>query len=236
MAMIKTRSGITPDENMMHFRISTEDVERYLQKKFDAVSAKLRAEGVDAPNIDVHVDSGEASRKFVPLAITLGLDVIEDKRAKEKGNNNRDELPMFNPTRNTGNYANISTPYWKILEAYQYDKKDRTVFQSSNWCHQMGVSRESSRNLVMLSVPRIHQVDKETKIVLMLLDPIRVFYDMLINTEQTGRKFSIKIEKLKRQETGEFIYSVVRYSGKSKNSKKNNFNLAEELNRKIRGH
>ena len=54
MAMIKTRSGITPDENMMHFRISTEDVERYLQKKFDAVSAKLRAEGVDAPNIDVH--------------------------------------------------------------------------------------------------------------------------------------------------------------------------------------
>jgi hypothetical protein len=235
MAMIKTRSGLTPDMNKLFIDISTEHVERYLQKKFDAVSAKLRASGVDAPNIDVHVDSGEASRKFVPLAITLSLDVIEDKRAKEKGKNNRDELPMFNPTRNTGNYANISAPYWKILEAYQYDKKDRTLFQSSAWCRQKEVSRESSRNLVMLSVPRIHQVDKDTKVVLMLLDPVRIFYDMLVDTEHTGRKFMVEIKKLKKQETGEFIYTVFRYTDKSKKSKKN-FNLAEELNRKIRGH
>lgn len=234
MAMIKTRSGLTPDENRLFIEISTEDVERYLQKKFDAVSAKLRASGVDAPNIDVHVDSGEASRKFVPLAITLSLDVIEDKRAKEKGNN-RDELPMFNPTRNTGNYANISAPYWKILEAYQYDKKDRILFQSSDWCRKKEVSRESSRNLVMLSVPRIHQVDKDMKVVLMLLDPVRIFYDMLVDIEHTGRKFLVRIDSLKKQETGEFIYTVFRYTDKSKKSKKK-FNLAEELNRKIRGH
>ena len=64
MSEIKTRAGVIPDENGMPFSITTEAVEKYIQKKVDTVMQKA---GKDS--FSVRVITTEAGRNFLPFMV-----------------------------------------------------------------------------------------------------------------------------------------------------------------------
>ena len=68
-----------------------------------------------------------------------------------------------------------------------------------------------------------------------LVDPVRVFYDMLV-FDNNNTNFRIEIRSWQKIRSGEFRYEVRRIINKKKGKKGNGGNnIADEINRKMRG-
>lgn len=228
---IKTRSGIAPNEQNLPFTITTSDVENYLQKKVDIInSAMVQAGNPNTPHVDVRVYTTEAGRYFVPFVVILPLDVLQNNNKKKRN----DEPDIFNP-KNEDKSAIMLEPYYNLFKAYIYNAEDEKAFFSDDWRRARGVARDTSPSLKMMRTPKITEMDGgRVQVVSLLIDPLRIFYDMLI-MEDNRRDFKIEIPEWQKIKTGEFKYNIKRVAYTNKKNKKYKDTFAEELNRKMRG-
>lgn len=226
--LINTRSGLTPNENGLPFTITTTDVENYLQRKMNIINSSMAQAG-NPKNIDVRVYTTEAGTKFVPFVVILPLDVLQNNKNKRN-----DEPDIFNP-KSEDKSANLLEPYYNLLKSYVYNKDDENAFFAEDWRRARGVSRDTSPSLKMMRTPKVTSMDGgRVQVVSVMIDPLRIFHDMLIMTDDNRRDFKIEISGWQKIRTGEFRYDVKRMMY-SKNKKKYKDTFAEELNRKMRG-
>lgn len=225
----KTRSGITPDTTELPFSISTSDVESYLQAKVDAVenrSAKMK--GSDVEHFNVKVYTTEAGRNFLPFVVVLPIEVLESRQKKKQA-----KTPsIFNPKESDGT-ATMRPELYKLFSSYVYNKEDEQAFFSEDWRRSRGVNRETSPVLKSLRTPKVTSIDNgRLQVVSFMLDPLRVFHDMLI-MEENNSSFKVDVFDWKKKQAGEFAYKVKRLidNGKGKKYKQT---VADELNRKMR--
>jgi hypothetical protein len=68
-----------------------------------------------------------------------------------------------------------------------------------------------------------------------LIDPIRVFHDMLV-MENNNANFKVEIENWQKIRSGEFRYDMKRIIRKNKGKKGGGNSIADEVNRKMRGY
>jgi hypothetical protein len=71
--------------------------------------------------------------------------------------------------------------------------------------------------------------------VTVMLDPLRVFHDMLVMQGDNNRDFRIEISGWQKIRTGEFRFDIKRMTYRKKNNKKYQETFVDELNRKMRG-
>lgn len=228
--IIRTRSGLTPDERTLPFTVTTLDVEDYLQKKMDVVCNGIARNTGNAPmKIDVKVQTIEAGTKFIPFVVVLPLTVL-----KENKKNDNDIPSIFNP-RDEDRTANMQDPFYHLFKCYIYNKDDESAFFAEDWRRARGVSRETSPFLKTIRTPKIMPADNgNMDLVYFMIDPLRVFYDMLSSTDSSQTDFRIEISSWQKIKNGEFKYFVKREIF-SKKSKKYKNTIIDELNRKMRG-
>lgn len=227
---ILTRAGIMPDEKELPYTISTSDVEKYLQKKVNTLVERMnRDKGSNLNKIDVNVYTTEAGRNFLPFIIVLPLDVL-DRKEKNKRNN----TPSIFNTKDSDGTSRMLPEFFKLFSSYTYNKDDETAFFSEDWRRARGVSRQTSPILKSMRTPKISNLENgKLKTVCFMLDPLRVFHDMLTRTDD-NRSFKIEVDKWKKVQTGEYKYFLKRVVGNHKGKGYKNV-LADELNRKMRG-
>lgn len=227
---LTTRSGITPDEKKLPYSIMTSDVEEYLQKKIDTMLNRAANQNKDVDkDIEIRVYTTEAGKSFLPFVVILPISVLEDRRKQYKQN-----MPSIFDTKEYDGTANLRKEIYNVLSAYTFNKQDRELFKSDSWRREHGVNREATTVLLSLTTPKVVSMDGNLKVVELMIDPIRVFHDMLkINNDQ--RNFTVKIEEWQKIQTGEFRYDIKRIINKGKGKKYKN-TIAEELNRKMRGY
>ena len=220
-----TRAGLTPNERELPYSITTSDVESYLQTKVDVVSNRVGDSGVN-----VRVYTTEAGKEFLPFVVILPLDVLENE-----GKKSRKEIPSIFDTKGESGVANMKDTYYQVFSSYIYTKDDESAFFSEDWRRARRVNRETSPVLKSLRTPKVTSMENgNVKVVSFMIDPIRIFHDML-TLANDNRSFRICINGWQKIQTGEYRYDVSRVVNKGKGQKKYRDTLADELNRKMRG-
>ena len=232
-----TRSGIRPDETEKSFTISTSDVQSYLQKKLDVTIASMVSNGVKQEPVSLRVYTTNAGRNFYPFAVVLPLSVLEN--SDEKKNDNENELEIFRPD-NSDTHCRIKKAIFDMFSDYAYDKEDGNAFTTTLWRNVSRVSAEGAAYLRSLRLPRIVSYNNgNQKVVTFIIDPMRVFYDMVVNINSYANNFTIEIKSIKEIKTGEHRYHFKRVLESGKNGKNKNKKFKDtyilELNHKMRG-
>jgi hypothetical protein len=226
----KTRAGIRPSEKELPFSITTADVEEYLQRKLNVVVNGMRKDSnYTGEDIEVKVITVEMGSKFIPFTVVLPMSVLTNKRKRQP----KEELSIFNP-KDSDATVTIYEPIMRMFSSYTFDKADGEAFFSSDWRRARGVSTTTSAVLKRNRVPRVQKLNNGTmERVTFLIDPIRVFHDMLV-MDDNATNFRIEIDDWQKIKSGEFRYDMTRVVSKKKGKKGGN-NFADELNRKMRG-
>lgn len=228
---IITRSGITPNESGLPFTISTADVREYLQAKMDVICDAMAKQGKNLGHIDIMVYSPETfGRKFIPFTIFLPTDILVGKRKTV----NKDEPSIFNPAVED-KAVDIIQPIYNLLKCYTYSSADKEAFERSKFLkRELNLSHNNLYDIMRYMTPKVVKFpSSKYELVTLLLDPIRVFHDMLIMPD-SKKDFSIIIESCQKIRGNEYNYNIIRtvYNGKNKN--KNGNNVATEFNNMLR--
>lgn len=238
---LKTRSGLMPNETALPYSITTSKVESYLQSKVDVLLNRMAEErrkrrekrdddDEDLPVVNVKVYTTEAGKSFLPFVVILPTDVLE-----QKNKNTRKKMASIFDTKNEDGTANMRKEFYELFKSYVYNKSDEEAFFSDVWRRERHVSRETSPVLKSLRTPKITSMDNgKLQVVSFMIDPIRVFHDMLVS-EDDRRNFKIEVVNWQKIQTGEYRYDIKRVINKGKNKQKYKDTLAAELNRKMLG-
>lgn len=231
---LETRAGLVPSQNEgLPYAIRTNEAERHLQEKFDVLANSLTNEQGGGKKIQWHIDlfTNEASKKFLPFVMVIPDSALADSKQDK---DDYDEEEIFRPhARN--HTVKIQRPFYELLKIFMYDKNDVDTFKKSNaWKIANDITRSAQQNLVSIATPKIVSFNNgHTKKTLVLIDPLRVFHDMLTSTnpEDDKRDFKVNIDHWKKIDIGEYEYTVIRYLAKKGNYKKS---FKQEFNAKMR--
>lgn len=246
MSEMRTVSGLVPERRKAEpYNITTMKAEAFLQKKFDAIiqimNKEIRKHNQEHPDekpipyqdpVEVNLITTRMSQKFYPFVLMLPSSVLENKNQYEEG----DELDIFNPQHSEKN-ARIKEPLYKIIQPFFYDDNDRKAFYSQNFQHTLKISHSTADALKVNCRLRIHHFAKESvTYVAVLLDPLRLFHNMLTSTDD-NTPFSVFIDRVDQMKGGDFRYSVLR-SPKDRNNKKRHkggLDIEKAIVRRING-
>ena len=225
---IETRAGLSPSEKNLPFSITTSQAEEYLQKKVDVLCNR---DNSLPKNVDVRLYTMNMGSKFLPFIVVLPLSVLV---SNEKEKNEID--PIFSNTER-GGVQMIEKPFHEMFKAYVYNKEDVKGFDSNDWRHARGVSRQCAEQMRRTATPRISSFGgsgRRQKYVTFLIDPIRLFHDMLVIVDDR-RDFLVDIVNWQKMKNGEYKYFIERCTKKNRSRGKGDDNIANQLNALMRG-
>ena len=220
----RTRAGVMPSKNGLPYEITTSMAEAYMRDKLNGV---LDRAGLG--RMDMKLSSMEASKIFLPFIMILPMSAAKNK----KDSNN--SMPAFFNQKQEDRTVPLQDPIFNLLKGYVYTKDDTHAFFSDDWRRRTRVSRETASKLKDLSIPRVISASKDKKggsIICVLIDPMKVFHDMLTMDADT-RQFTTDVYDSKKKSTCEYVYFISRKLVDSKNNK-NRKSIEEMLNDKIR--
>ena len=215
----------------MPYDITTVMCEEFLQKKFNIIAKAKKQSGEDIPNVQVTLVTSKVGEKFYPFIAILPLDILAS------GRKNDNEPSIFSPQDEDG-VQKLRDEYYRILSAYTYNNADKNGFNSNEWKRAMGVTNRTAGSLHAMATPRIHRVggkNNQTEVVVLLLDPIRLMHDMLVNPENSNQQFLVRVLSTEPIKEGNYKYKVQRKL--NNRSKKANYRdvMTADINKAIMG-
>lgn len=212
MANIENRAGIAPVETVEKYELTTAQVSDFLQKRINTFTTVARNNGEEIEDIHVNVVSCEFSKKFVPFAIVLPEEAIAQK---QNGNGEKQIMRIFQSEENN-ELSRLVKPVWGAITAYLYTKNDKKSFiDSGNLKKTLNLTSGAASKVAGLCSPRIIRVDKERRYIICLVDPIRLFSDMVRNgktevNKDNIPKYMVNIEKVVKVGNGNFKYIITK--------------------------
>lgn len=243
--MAFTRSGVQPKkQNYLYFEVSTQDVKKFLQKKMDDVT---RSKGME--RIQVSLVSADIGKKFKPFLLLLPLDVDEEYREFFENEEEETEVeeevnPIFEPNNQYDDEdevreAKIIKPVSSaIVYPYLYSKSDVADICGSTFRSNYIVSRRMAVCVKSFATPRITNVQRYDgtycQMIFVLLDPIRVFVDMLANGEENDLgQYYVDVMKIHPIKAGNYKYELKKYRKKQKRGQKGYMSLEDSVSQMI---
>lgn len=229
---VKTRAGLVPVETEMPYSITTEEAEEFLQQKFDAIVSAMQKKGEHQEDVKIMLFTTKCSKKFMPFMVLLPLSVLKGKKERK----NDYELDLFNP-ESSEKIAKLKDPFYQLIGSFIYNKNDESSFFSNAWRQALGVSLKTSHMLKANRTPKIQKFNKgASEYVVCMLDPVRLFHDMLTDVNNKDAKFGVEIAHTECIKSTNFRYEVLRVARKKKKTDKSfEDRLAYEINMRVNG-
>jgi len=209
------KAKVSIDRNDAKLTITTKDCEKFIQDNFNRITKDIRNRGLkDEPEVKIHLSSLKFNKNsgFIPFIIIMSKDVME----KEKSMNDISSIFREDEEDKT---CSLKSPYWALLCKYAFDKNDLGYFRSTSWRRDYRMTSQSVNELTKLCKP-MRRENKDDDLVIMIIDPIRVMHDMLIDTSNPNQKFVVEIKKDKTKwisdAEGNVEYAVNRIVQKKK--------------------
>lgn len=211
------------------FVVSTSAVENWLQGKINATAALAKAKGEEhIPPVNVTLFTLKSSAKFCPFVCVLPEEALKKNRG---GRGNDEELSIFNPSDSQGT-SKFLPHVWLAVRSFMYNKDDKGAFRSSDLRRDLGLTSQAVNYLTTVMFPRT-ETKAGSKITMMLMDPLRIFYAMVKEAEEAkgGRigDFVIEILKTEHNQGTDFTYTFNKVPKSS--NKKGKKELAREVER-----
>jgi hypothetical protein len=219
-------TGIEIDNSVLPFSIKTSQAEAFIQKKVD-----FACETMKIKKTEVNLITSDVSEFFKPFIVCLPTYALSGGQQKQKG---PQMSGIFNIENNQKHAGKLNEPWDSIFAPMVYNSADVAMFDSQHFQNQMRIRRESVISLKRNYKPSIAKLSGGQRMVILLLDPIRVFHAMLEDSLDS-RPFAIDLTKTKSVGNGEYIYKMNRRIINNKKGGKYNVTVVDELNRKMRG-
>lgn len=233
--MVKTKSGAQPKKSKyQHFDLTTYDVKKYLQSKVDVLISIMNQERKKDPNkttippMRIHLFSTPISKKFAPFTILLAPTVAEnfeipyEEDIRESG----EEIFLTPQKAYTGHKqkALLYPEFQKFVEVYGYTKGDIESLRTDYLKKELSITHAKIDKMYMFVDPRFNTLEGgavnslDVTRVVVLLDPIKVFHDMLSNPDEPKEEFEIQITLGDKKNENEFVYHIRRRRTRKKSA------------------
>ena len=243
-----TRAGKTPDDTLLPYVISTQEMSLFIQKKLDAVIAEVnRVLPPDVPKIPViriKAYTAKMGEYCYPLIVTLPEAAFVKNKRTKNNENNQQKIGNGNSMSIGGyisdsevedrSYERVYKPIFNVLQAYFYQKPKQT-FRDPEVRRYNQMTANAANTIIKyasgIKLMRTGNRKHGPKIGFVMLDPFAVMHDMLTR-ENDPRVFSIEINHVKSKKNGNYDFHVIRKIRKKQdNGGTNEFN---DIMRKIR--
>lgn len=221
--MGRTRSGIQPDRaRYQKFTIRTQQIKDYLQKKVDVLVDAMNKNGDPMPQMQIDLYSNYMSEKFVPLVLILEPTAAQSYYNTEDESIENDGEEIFNVNGfddlENERVAEIKKPFAELFDSIKYTKKDLSVLRSSAYKREMRLNNVNTKAIHHFSVPRFYTIKGSdgvtTTRIVMVVDPIKILFDMLV--EDRDKNFYIKIWVEKKINDSEYEYKIEKIPNKKR--------------------
>lgn len=231
MNTIATRCNLQESTKKLQYDITTENVKKYLDSKFEFINKGLKNKNVPNVNdIDVNIRTLKIGKNFLPFIVVLPDDVLD--RASFDPNT----PSVFRP-EDDDDAVRLKPYYYHFLANYMYSKEDIGYFGSSSWRRAAGNPPAGNiRVLKKYARPAIETVPEsngqKTTMVLVILDPIKIFHEMLIDNNNPKQRFTTFVTEMQSVGEGSYNFTVSReVIKKNKNDGKQIEDLINALKR-----
>lgn len=226
--MIKNRSGIEPrKEKYLMYEITTLDVKRYIQNKFNAIVKRLNEKGEKIKPIKIQLVSTKIGEKSIPFSLILPITVdseytnYREMLVEDDENVNPIFLQDYDDDDDDDMTFEAVLLDWvsNLIKPFTYNSEDLKYFSSRKFRSDEGVTRKNANHMVKFVDPRIINIEGRhgeitERRIMVMLDPIRVFYDMLKDVNTNGRNNDYQIfimsKESKEIKSGLFRYTIKR--------------------------
>ena len=212
-----TKAGLVPSKKELPFKVTTYQVQEYLQKRLDTAIHMMEKNGEDVSDIkdvQINIYGIEAGKNYLPFVVVLPTAVV---MGREKDDDDGEEI--FNTSKST-NQVKLKKPFWTLFQGYAYDKDSRHIFSDPTWRANARVTNTVANSLKDLRQPKVRSMNRgKIKKVTFIIDPIRVFHDMLQWEDGSNTDFMVHINGYQRRETGQYEFYISREEAKGKNKK-----------------
>lgn len=234
---IVTRSGLEPDfEGQLPFKCTTLDVEAYLQKKIDVAVELAKEKNPDLSDIDIRLTTTTLFGKdFLPFLLMLPTSALIDYERKRK-KKVEGELSIFNQ-QDDARRSTLRPEIFNAIKPFKYTNEDKEFFRGNN-NRYVKYDHRKVPSLISFMDPKtigLGRGKNKRSQVVVLIDPVRIFFDMVKDVDYPDDNFDIEIsmKATKRLKSGIYEYKFIRDAdfNRKKNKKHNRSNqsLNEEL-------
>ena len=219
--LIKTRCGLEPSLSELPFTITTVDCERYLQ-------AKLKFRNYSEDDYKILLLSLNLSKIFVPLVLLLPDYCMANEGDSEDEYTQEKYIPsgFLQNEQVNSNRVRLKKDLYKTIIPYMYTDDDEKAFFSNQFKQHVGITQGDAITLKKLRVPTIYE-DVEDKIAV-LIDPVRLFTDMLTDQQNLKERFAIKIPVIEINSNSRARYKVLRIANKVRVNDSSKKSLSDE--------
>lgn len=243
--MQRNRSGIKPRQSRyLFYEMTTIDAKKYIQTKMDVVVKETRRrKEYDIPeNVPIDLVSTDIGESFKPFTLILPMCVDESYYKDPDGFMDDDDVnPIFMPELEDDDEeiieAKLIEPVKNFLKVYRFNKYDKSMIRSTEFRSKHKISRRMAENFRNFVYPRIITVRGESgeaeRVIAVMLDPVRVFHDMLVDVERPNMQFEVTIEESIQIKSGIYKHTIKWERAKKK---KNSFpSITESVRLAITG-
>ena len=232
MDAIKTRSAIAPavDDRDVPYKIKTSQAEEYIQKKLDIVCSMMRQNGKDQPDVKFNIMTTQMGKLFFPMLGILPIDIISETEDDKK-----EVHDIFNPG-SSKQFPSLKKEFWTVLQPWLYSKQDEDVFFNQNTRSALRMSLAESHKMKNYRQPKLYSFNKgRTKVLLFMIDPVRLFKDMMTDVNNEDQKFDVIINRVTQINDTNYRYDITRSTSQKKKKNNNNDNrIFKEIERRIK--
>ena len=217
-------NNVKKSDNVEFCDITTQEVEKYLQEEMTLVTNAMRSKGLtNEPYVKVQVATMEfrdksskfgdgpksMKEKFYPLLLILSPDVMDNYNTKRDGND-----IFFNSGSDEDDIVSIKPPYYMFLKKFIFRRGDVNKGEDNDLFSLYNIFNFSVRDKSMINKLVVPRKDKGTGNVILLVNPINVFHDMLEKSDRPQERYqtSIKRDECRwlSNSTGSMMYHVCR--------------------------
>lgn len=226
--MIKVRSGVQASEDKIEYSITTTMAKEYLQSKFNLLATTAKKKGMNIPEINIMMYNEKLGKNFIPFFLILPEDVLIRNKETE-------DIPSIFKSENS-DHARLFGPYYEMLRAYTFNKDDKRAFRSTDWKRRAGIqSGKNIGTLLKYSTPKIENFGNGGRKVIVLIDPIRLFHDMLTDDSARKQNFEVLIEHWKEIDSATGNWNFVVNRKVLRNKSENDDAIYAKMLRRING-
>lgn len=176
-------------------------------------------------DVNIILVTTRMSKKFLPFYIFLPTNVLI-----RSGKKIENEASIFSPD-NEDKTASLKNEFYHWIRPLLYPRKEIESFFIPTFRNEMDLTLKKCHEIKQNSVPRIQRFNRgETEYVAAILDPIRVFHQMLESTnEKDNFRVMIDSSHIEKIRGGNYRYDISRVKCKNKNKKNRNASNGEQL-------
>lgn len=205
---MQVRCGIAASDKKLPFTVTTENVQTYLAKQFGRINNALRTKGVKVTDIEPNVKTIKIGGALLPFFVLLPEEVLDRKTFDPN------TPSVFRPDDDS-DVVYLKPYYYEVIKRFMYSKEDCHAFRTSqDWRRQCKINNRKNLDvLIKYSTPKVETIgspDGKKSYVVVILDPLRIFHDMLTDVHNPDQRFNVYIEKVQQLDDNSYDFSISR--------------------------